>query len=76
MTLEEFKSLRDLQDKRVRMIFEDGEEIVATLVSISTDMDDSRHVIYEKVESSPSLSPDITCYSKGEDLVSCSLIEA
>jgi len=33
MTLAEFKALRGMQDRRVRMIFEDGQELIATLLS-------------------------------------------
>jgi hypothetical protein len=48
MTLEEFKALRGLQDRRVRMIFTDGKEIIATLDSVVTDFDESRHLTYRK----------------------------
>ena len=75
MTLDEFKALRRLQDRRVRMVFGDGQEVIATLSSITIDLDESRHVIYEKVESSkfPHVGPeDGVFYSAGEELVSCS----
>jgi small nuclear ribonucleoprotein (snRNP)-like protein len=45
MTLEEFQSLRDLEDRRVRMSFTDGQVVIATLVSITSDFDQSRHII-------------------------------
>ena len=75
MTLEEFRALRSLQDHRVHMIFADGQEVIATLLSVTTDMDESRHLIYDKVEWSaiPHLN-GLTgpWYLVGEDLVICS----
>jgi hypothetical protein len=74
MTLEEFKALRALQDQRVRLTFSDGQEVIATLLSITTDLDDSRHVIYEKVEWSalPHINLESGAYySAGEEVVSC-----
>ena len=76
MTLEEFKGLRGLEDRRVRMIFTDGQEVVATLVSVTTDFDESRHLVYDKVEWSalPHTKRDTEAYyARGEDLVSCSV---
>jgi hypothetical protein len=76
MTLEEFKSLSGLEGQRVRMIFTDGQEVVATLVSVSTDLDDSRHLIYDRVEWSalPHVNRgDAAYYAPGEELVSCFL---
>ena len=49
MTLGDFKALKGLEDRRVRMIFTDGQEVVATLVSVTTDLDESRHLIYDRV---------------------------
>lgn len=46
MTLEEFRSLRDLEDRRVRLTFSDGQLVIATLVSITSDLDESRHIVY------------------------------
>ena len=74
MTLEEFKALRELQDHRVRMTFADGQQIIATLHSVTTDFDESRHLIYDKVEWSALPHPQdssIAYYEKGEELVSC-----
>jgi len=74
MTLEEFKALRQLQDRRVHMIFSDGYELIATLVSVSTDLDESRHLVYDKVEWSSVPIADGgagTYYSPGEGLESC-----
>ena len=74
MTLGEFEALRILQDRRVRMIFTDGQEIIATLDSVATDFDGSQHLTYWKVESSTrqDVDEESTYYSPGEDLVSCS----
>ncbi len=46
-----FKEVRKLQGERVRMRFDDGREVVATLLCASKDLDGSRHLIYDKVES-------------------------
>jgi hypothetical protein len=74
MTLEEFQALRVLQDQRVRMTFSDGQVLTATLVSITTDLDGSRHVVYDKVAWSDLSHPegeDGAYYTAGEGLVSC-----
>jgi hypothetical protein len=74
MTVEEFKSLKGLENRRVRMIFSDGQEVIATLLSITADFDESRHLIYDKVEWSALPHADVGAgayYSSGEELVSC-----
>jgi len=76
MTLDEFKALKGLEDRRVRMAFSDGQEVIAELVSVTTDLDESRHLIYDKVEWSALPHSDCGAgayYSRGEELVSCSL---
>jgi hypothetical protein len=76
MTLEEFKALKVCEDRRVRMIFTDGQEVIATLVSVTTDLDESRHLIYDRVEWSALPHVDRgteAYYSRGEELLSCSL---
>ena len=50
MNIEEFQALRALQDRRVRLSFSNGQVLVATLFSVSTDFDESRHLVYDKVE--------------------------
>lgn len=78
MTLSDFKALKSLEDRRVRMSFSDGQEVVTTLVSITTDMDESRHLIYDRVEWSALPHADrgpAAYYLRGEELVSCSLAE-
>ena len=74
MTLEEFQSIRDLEDLRVRMNFTDGQVVIATLVSITRDFDQSRHIVYDNVEWSALPHPESegsAWYAAGEDLVSC-----
>jgi small nuclear ribonucleoprotein (snRNP)-like protein len=76
MTLEEFQSLRDLEDRRVRMNFTDGQVVIATLVSITSDFDQSRHIVYDNVEWSALPHPEreregSAWYAAGEGLVSC-----
>jgi hypothetical protein len=76
MTLEEFKALRAFQGRRVRIVFTDHQEVVATLHSVSTDLDDSRHLTYERVERSAlphAERGEAAYYSPGEEVISCSL---
>jgi hypothetical protein len=76
MTLEEFKALKGLEDRRVRMIFADGQELVARLISVTVDMDDSRHVIYDKGEWSTTPHAEMGAgvhYTRGEEVISCVL---
>jgi hypothetical protein len=79
MTLDDFKALKGLEDRRVRMTFIDGQEVVATLVSVTTDFDESRHLIYDRVERAtlPHQADRDTgaYYARGEELVSCSLAD-
>jgi hypothetical protein len=78
MTLEEFKALKGLENRRVHMVFSDGQEVIATLFSITTDLDESRHLIYDQVEWSALPHADAcagACYSAGEDLVSCCALQ-
>jgi uncharacterized OsmC-like protein len=46
-----FKDVRKLQGERVRMQFDDGREVVALLLCATKDIDGSKHLIYDKVES-------------------------
>jgi hypothetical protein len=46
-----FKEARKLQGERVRMQFDDGREVVALLLCATKDIDGSKHLIYDKVES-------------------------
>jgi hypothetical protein len=74
VTLEEFQSLRELENRRVRMTFSDGQIVIATLVKITSDLDESRHIVYDDVEWSAlphSERKDCAWYAPGEDLLSC-----
>jgi|ERR1017187_4209535 hypothetical protein len=55
-----FKEVRKLQGERVRMQFDDGREVVAMLLCATKDIDGSKHLIYDKVESVPGAE---TCVS-------------
>jgi len=46
-----FKEVRKLQGERVRMQFDDGREVVAMLLCATKDIDGSKHLVYDKVES-------------------------
>jgi hypothetical protein len=48
-----FKEIRKLQGERVRMAFDDGREVVALLLCATKDIDGSKHLIYDKIESGP-----------------------
>jgi hypothetical protein len=77
MTLEEFKALKLLEGRRVRIAFADGQEVIATLFDVTTDLDESQHLIYKNVEWSaqPHFSHDGSYYSPGEYVLSCVLSE-
>jgi hypothetical protein len=73
-------TMKDLQDKRVRMRFDDDHECIATLLSASQDMDGSLHLVYDKVEwaNDPrelATAKDSTVYAEGEALVSIEEVE-
>ena len=74
MTLDDFKALNRLQGHRVHIAFTDGQEIIASLSSVSTDLDGSRHLIYDKVEWALLPHVDLgdgAAYARGEEVVSC-----
>ena len=78
MTLAEFKALKELENRRVRMIFTDGQEVIARLFSITIDMDESQYLIYDNLEWSALPQADMgdrACYVPGEELVSCSVYD-
>jgi hypothetical protein len=79
MTLKGFEALKGLQGRRVHMVFADGQDVIATLHSVTTDMDESQYLIYEKVEWSalPHLDKGAGAYyySPGEELVRCSEVQ-
>ncbi len=70
-----FNRMCECQDKRVKMRFDDGIELIAQLVSATQDMDGSLHLIYDNVEWTNDIQAlanmqGKTLYSSGESLVS------
>ena len=45
-----FRTAQDLEGARVRMRFDDGHEVVATLLNATIDRDGSQHLIYDAIE--------------------------
>lgn len=66
------EAARALQDRQVRMRWSDGYEVIANLLSATTDIDGSAHVIYDQVVWSSTGAPDpyVCCYSEADTLVS------
>ncbi len=67
--------MRECENKRVKMRFDDDHECIATLLSASQDMDGSLHLIYDKVEWANDPrdlvdAKEATVYAEGESLVS------
>ena len=50
MTLAEFKGLKKCEGCRVHKTFTDGQEMIATLVDVTIDLDESRHLIDDQIE--------------------------
>lgn len=46
----DFWTVQGLEGKRVKMRFDDEHEVIALLLSATTDCDGSRHLIYDAVE--------------------------
>jgi hypothetical protein len=66
--------MRECQDKRVRLRFDDDYECIATLLSATQDMDGNLHLVYDRVEweagyRAITRSQDAAFYSPGEALV-------
>jgi len=73
MTSEAFEALKSLIDHRVRITPLDGEAVIALLLYATTDLDGSRHLIYDSVQplgSLPAPASDETFHSNGEDVLS------
>ncbi len=49
MSPAEAKALQHLSSRRVRIAFTDGQEVLATLIDLSTDLDGSHHLLYDHV---------------------------
>lgn len=69
MTQEDFKGLANLHDSRVELRFVDGQTVVATLLSVSVDLDGSQHLVYETLEDTRAGKAAI--YTPGEEVLSC-----
>jgi hypothetical protein len=75
-----FKEIRKLQGERVRMKFDDEREVVAQLLCATSDMDGSRHLIYDKIESGQPAQSDAEpkgcSYADAKTLVSIEQADA
>jgi hypothetical protein len=74
-------TLREFEDLRVHMRFDDDHECIATLLSVSQDIDGSLHLVYDKVEwaNDPrelATAKDSTVYAEGESLLSIERVES
>lgn len=70
-----FAEVAALEGRRVKMRFDDGHEVIARLLSATTDIDGGQHLIYDEVEWSSELNlygtkGDSGFYAEGESLVS------
>ena len=72
MSHEEFCSLKAFEDHSVQLTFIDGESVRAMLVSITVDLDQRRHLVYDlATEQSDTFGSKISYYASGEELLSC-----
>ena len=46
----QFEIARELEGRRVALHFNDGHQVIAVLLSATTDADGSQHLIYDAVE--------------------------
>ena len=65
-----FMALRALENQRVLLTFRNGQSFIARLLSVTSDLDRSQHLIYDQVEGVSALE-GIACYAAGEELLSC-----
>jgi hypothetical protein len=70
-----FSQMKEFEDKRVLMRFDDDHEVIAHLLSAIEDMDGSHHLVYERVEwaNDPgeiARAEGATVYAEGESLMS------
>ena len=71
---DEFMALRALENQRVLLTFRDGQSFIARLLSVTSDLDQSQHLVYDQVEGVSALE-GIAWYAKGEELLSCKGVE-
>ena len=50
LAAEEFMALRALENQRVLLTFRDGQSFIARLLTVTSDLDRSQHLIYDQVE--------------------------
>jgi len=67
--------MKGFVDQRVRMVFDNGVEVVATLLFAMEDMDRSQHLVSDRVEWSNdprefATAEDSAFHAEGESLVS------
>ena len=67
---DELMALRVLENQRVLLTFRDGQSFVARLLSVTSDLDRSQHLVYDQVEGVTAFE-GIACYAAGEELLSC-----
>lgn len=70
-----FERMRTMENRRVKMCFDDGHEVIGRLLSATEDTDGSHHLVYDSVEwaNDPrelATSLDSTVYAEGESLIS------
>ncbi len=70
-----FAEVAALEGRRVKMRFDDGHEVIARLLSATTDIDGGQHLIYDQIEwsSQPNTYAEKEpsgFYAEGETLVS------
>ena len=74
LTADEFMALRALENQRVLLTFRDGQSFIARLLSVTSDLDGSQHLVYDQVEGVSALE-GFACYAAGEELLSCEVEE-
>jgi hypothetical protein len=74
MMLEAFKALHSLSNERVRLVLNDGREMIATLKEVSQDLTGRWYLAYHRVEwpLPPTVNIDHTVYRcSREELLGC-----
>jgi hypothetical protein len=74
MMLEAFKALNSLSNERVRLVLNDGREMIATLKEVSQDLTGRWYLAYHRVEwpLPPTAAMDPTVYRcLREELLGC-----
>ena len=73
MTAADLDRARQLQDSRVHLVFTDGQQVRARLLSVTTDADGGQHLLYDEVEWSAQPHNEIgsgAFYVGGDEIVS------